>query len=221
MTLASDIQQFREDFLPTLPDGVASGLADGVKKMVVSHAGEHALKPGHVMPSFTLSSATGGIVSSNDLLKTGPLVVSFYRGGWCPYCNLELRALQSILPDIETQRGTLVAISPQLPDGSLSTQEKNKLNFPVLSDTDNIVAQSFGLVIGVPDSIVKLASDMWELDVAKVNGSNQHVLPVPATYVVGQDGVVKFAFVNPDYTKRAEPTEILAALGNMSVAASN
>ena len=166
------------------------------------------------MPSFSLSSATGRVVYSENLLKEGPVVISFYRGGWCPYCNLELKALQNILPEIEKHGGSLLAVSPELPDNSLSTQEKNELEFPVLSDTDNLVARSFGLEIDVPDLIVKLSKDLWELDLTKLNGTEKHILPVPATYVVGSDGLVKYAFVDADYTKRAEPAEILKALEN-------
>ncbi len=214
MTLTNQINEFREEFLPQLPEGVAGKLDEGVQKMLASHGETNALKVGQKMPSFSLSSATGRVVYSENLLKEGPVVISFYRGGWCPYCNLELKALQNILPEIEKHGGSLLAISPELPDNSLSTQEKNELEFPVLSDTDNLVARSFGLEIDVPDLIVKLSKDLWELDLTKLNGTEKHILPVPATYVVGSDGLVKYAFVDADYTKRAEPAEILKALEN-------
>lgn len=214
MTLTNQIKEFRKEFLPQLPQGVAGKLDEGVQKMLASHGETNALKVGQKMPSFSLSSATGRVVYSENLLKEGPVVISFYRGGWCPYCNLELKALQNILPEIEKHGGSLLAISPELPDNSLSTQEKNELEFPVLSDTDNLVARSFGLEIDVPDLIVKLSKDLWELDLTKLNGTEKHILPVPATYVVGSDGLVKYAFVDADYTKRAEPSEILKALEN-------
>lgn len=214
MTLTNQINEFREEFLPQLPQGVAGKLDEGVQKMLASHGGTNALKVGHKMHSFSLSSATGRVVYSENLLKEGPVVISFYRGGWCPYCNLELKALQNILPEIEKHGGSLLAISPELPDNSLSTREKNELEFPVLSDTDNLVAKSFGLEIDVPDLIVKLSKDLWELDLTKLNGTEKHILPIPATYVVGSDGLVKYAFVDADYTKRAEPSEILNALEN-------
>ena len=214
MTLTNQINEFREEFLPQLPEGVAGKLDEGVQKMLASHGETNGLKVGQKMPSFSLSSATERVVYSENLLKEGTVVISFYRGGWCPYCNLELRALQDILPEIEKHGGSLLAISPELPDNSLSTQEKNELEFPVLSDTDNLVARSFGLEIDVPDLIVKLSKDLWELGLTKLNGTEKHILPVPATYVVGSDGLVKYAFVDADYTKRAEPAEILKALGN-------
>lgn len=214
MTLTNQINEFREEFLPQLPEGVAGKLDEGVQKMLASHGETNALKVGQKMPSFSLSSATGRVVYSENLLKEGPAVISFYRGGWCPYCNLELKALQNILAEIEKHGGSLLAISPELPDNSLSTEEKNELEFPVLSDTDNLVARSFGLEIDVPDLIVKLSKDLWELDLTKLNGTEKNILPVPATYVVGSDGLVKYAFVDADYTKRAEPAEILKALEN-------
>jgi len=202
MTLTNQINEFREEFLPQLPEGVAGKLDEGVQKMLASHGETNGLKVGQKMPSFSLSSATERVVYSENLLKEGTVVISFYRGGWCPYCNLELRALQDILPEIEKHGGSLLAISPELPDNSLSTQEKNELEFPVLSDTDNLVARSFGLEIDVPDLIVKLSKDLWELGLTKLNGTEKHILPVPATYVVGSDGLVKYAFVDADYTNK-------------------
>jgi len=219
--LSNDIEKFRADFLPNLPVDVVDALDKGIEEMVASYIDKEVLKKGQVMPSFALTSAMGEAVISNELLIKGPLVISFYRGGWCPYCNLELRSLQNFLPDIKKHGGNLVAISPELPDNSLSTQEKNDLIFSVLSDANNAVAQSFGLVIGVPDSVVKLTKDVWDLDITEVNGTERHILPVPATYVVGQDGVVKYAFVNPNYTKRAEPAEILIALRKIHAIESN
>lgn len=129
MTLTNQINEFSEEFLPQLPEGVAGKLDEGVQKMLASHGETNGLKVGQKMPSFSLSSATERVVYSENLLKEGPVVISFYRGGWCPYCNLELRALQDILPEIEKHGGSLLAISPELPDNSLSTQEKMSLNF--------------------------------------------------------------------------------------------
>jgi peroxiredoxin len=138
-------------------------------------------------------------------------VIAFYRGGWCPYCNLELRALQQALASIQGTGATLVAISPETPDNSLTTQEKNELEFQVLSDRDNQVAREFGLVFRLPASLLPIYED-FGIDLIAHNGNNHFELPIPATYVVRQDGTVKYAFANVDYTKRAEPSEIVNAL---------
>ena len=129
---------------------------------------------------------------SSDKLLQGSVILSFYRGGWCQYCNLELRALQNLLPEFEKSNATLVAISPENPDRSLSTQEKNELKFPVLSDSNNKVARSMGL--------------------AKENDK----VPIPASYVVDTNGIIRFAFVNPDYTQRAEPSNILKSVTSLN-----
>jgi peroxiredoxin len=133
-------------------------------------------------------------VPLSDLLQHGPVVVAFYRGGWCPYCNLELRALQKSLPEIEKLGAQLVAISPQTPDSSLSTQQKDKLRFQVLSDKHSAVARQFGLVFTLPEEIRTIYKGFGH-DLAVRNGDDSFELPFPATYVIGQDRIIRFAFV--------------------------
>lgn len=177
----------------------ASGLADA------------ALSVGDRAPRFTLPDATGQTVALGDLLARGPVILTFYRGGWCPYCNLELRAYQALLPEIEASGATLVAVSPQTPDASLTTQEKKELAFAVLSDEGNAVAREFGLVHTVPAD-VREAYLGFGIDLDGANGDDSGDLPLPATYVIDADGTIRFAFVDADYTKRAEPSEVLASL---------
>ena len=177
----------------------ASGLADS------------ALTVGDAAPTFSLPNASGETVALSDVLASGPVILTFYRGGWCPYCNLELRAYQALLPEIEAAGATLVAVSPQTPDASLTTQEKKDLTFTVLSDEGNAVARQFGLVHTLPADLVA-AYDQFGLDVAGSNGDASGDLPLPATYVIDPDGTIRYAFVDADYTKRAEPSEVLASL---------
>ena len=177
----------------------ASGLADS------------ALTVGDAAPTFSLPNASGETVALADVLASGPVILTFYRGGWCPYCNLELRAYQTLLPEIEAAGATLVAVSPQTPDASLTTQEKKDLTFTVLSDEGNAVARQFGLVHTLPADLVA-AYDQFGLDVAGSNGDASGDLPLPATYVIDPDGTIRYAFVDADYTKRAEPSEVLASL---------
>ena len=140
--------------------------------------------------------------------------MSFYRGGWCPYCNLALRALQNGLGDLVGSGANLVAITPELPDNSLTTSEKNHLEFPVLSDPGNEVGRAFGIVFPIDDEIVvtQLAAGK---DVAALNGADVAEVPLPATYVVGTDRVIRYAFVDADHTRRAEPADVVRAVSDL------
>jgi peroxiredoxin len=189
--------------------------AAAIEAVSASGVAKSALGVGDVSPSFTLPHADGTPVVLSELLHSGPVVLCFYRGGWCPYCNLELRAYQQRLGDIERLGATLIAISPELPDRTLSTKEKNELAFPVLSDHGNAVAQHFRIT-----HLIDPAVSHYQLgngnNVAQINGSAVAEVPVPATYVVDTAGVIRFAFVNADYTARAEPDDVLACLAELA-----
>lgn len=180
-------------------------------KLVEAHIERNALGVGAVAPDFLLPDASGSMVQLSTLLAEGPVVLAFYRGAWCPYCNLQLRAYQRALPQIQARHATLVAISPQLPDGSLTTTEQNDLAFPVLSDVGNKVAQQYGLVFQLDDDVRERYLAM-KIDLEQSNGDTSWQLPMPGTFVIGRDGIIHLAFVHPDYTQRLEPAAILAAL---------
>jgi len=184
---------------------------EAIDNLRKSRVTERALTMGKKMPPFSLPNARGKIIDSNTLLKKGPLIVTFYRGGWCPYCNLQLRDLQSHLGEIQRLGSDLIAISPQTPDNSLSTTEKSNLKFHVLSDKDNQVAREFGLVFKLPDSLKKVYQD-FGIDLTTANGANSWELPVSATYIVGKNGRIQYAFVDVDYKNRAETNAILKQL---------
>ncbi|HEX8299800.1 MAG TPA: peroxiredoxin-like family protein [Rubricoccaceae bacterium] len=170
-----------------------------------------ALKVGDTAPDFALPDASGRTVRLSDLLASGPVVLAFYRGSWCPYCNTELRGLQQALPQVEAARARLVAVSPQTPDSSVSIVERQGLTFPVLSDAGNRVAREFGLVFRVGDD-VREQYRTYGIDLERSNGDASWELPVPATYVVAPDRTITYAFVEADYTRRAAPADIVAAL---------
>lgn len=165
-----------------------------------------------MVKDFTLSNATGQQIVFSDILKEKSIVLSFYRGGWCPYCNMELKALQNVLPEIEANGAQLIAISPELPDKSWTTVEKNGLSFEVLSDVNNEVAKAFNLVFKMPEDLQTLYRDQFKIQVDQHNGNNDYELPLSATYVIGQDGKIKYHFVEERYTVRAEPADIIKAL---------
>jgi peroxiredoxin len=180
-------------------------------ELIASGAAQKALKAGDRLPDFTLSDPDGDKVSSADLLSDGPLVISFYRGVWCPYCNMELQALQEALPQFTALGAKLVAISPQNPVNSRKSVRQNKLTFPILSDPHNDVAAAFGLRFEMQDYLIELYKALKN-DLPAFNGDPSWTLPMPARYVVGQDGIILYAEVNPDYTSRPEPQDMLPAL---------
>ena len=170
-----------------------------------------ALRAGQVFPKFSLPDANGSIVSASQLLKQGPLVVAFYRGGWCPFCNLELNALQLALPEIEAQGGALVAISPEKPEQSAETARRSKLSFHLLTDQRNLFAREVGLVYRLP-AAMQTEFQKKGLLLPVINGDDSWELPIPATYLVGRDGVIVDAFLDADFYHRKDPQELVEEL---------
>ena len=183
-------------------------------ELIASGQAQRARKAGDAAPEFVLRDADGREVSSRDLLARGPLVVSFYRGVWCPYCNMELQALQEALPEIEARGAGLVAVSPQTAPNSRKSQRDNKLTFPILSDVKSEVAHAFGIRFALPDYLVALYKS-FRNDLPAFNDDPAWVLPMPARYVIGTDGVIAYAEVNPDYTQRPDPSELLPVLDRL------
>jgi peroxiredoxin len=211
MSLKSELDLFRVQFLTQAPAEIREAMIRADLSLAASGMADRALKAGERAADFSLPDATGSMVSLGGLLKHGPVVVSFYRGGWCAYCNLELRALQAALPEIRSLGANLVAISPQQPNQSLSTREKNALAFPVLSDIDSNVARAFGIAFDVAEELRPIYARCGHALPDK-NGTDGWVLPIPATYVVDRTGLVALAFVDIDYHHRLEPADIVAAL---------
>lgn len=172
---------------------------------------ERVPRVGDPLPEFELPGVVGTVVSSAEALVGGPIVVTFYRGSWCPYCNIQLQAYQAAMPGIAERGGKLIAISPQLPDESLTTKERNELSFDVLSDVGNVVAKRYGLVFTVPEELREVHRQLGK-ELPKINGDETWELPVPATFVAGRDGRVLLSHVDVDYRRRLEPAAILAAL---------
>ena len=193
-----------------------SGVDDIIKQEKAFEKGKNAIKIGQKAPSFELPDPEGKSISLNSLLEKGPVVITFYRGNWCPYCNLQLRALQARLDDIYALGATLVAISPQVPDGSLTKDEISKMDFIVLSDQDAKVALQYGVAWEVPEFLMEHMRVDRKLDLDKINNGKGNVLPIPATFILGRDGVVTWSYVNVDYRTRSEPDEIIEALKKLS-----
>lgn len=216
MTLQSKLDAFKADFEAgkppyNVPYSVIETMRRATAELIASGAAGRALKAGDKAPAFILTDPDGRPVSSTDLLAKGPLVVSFYRGVWCPYCNMELQALQAALPDFAALGASLVAISPQTAVNSRKSVRQNDLGFPILSDTHNDVAAAFGLRFAMPDYLIELYKGLKN-DLPAFNGDPSWTLPMPGRFVIGQDGTILYAEVNPDYTRRPEPQDMLPAL---------
>lgn len=173
------------------------------------------IKVGEKAPDFELVNIDGQIVRLFTVLENQPVVLMFYRGVWCPYCNMTVKAYQEILPEIERLGATLIAVSPQTPDNSLTMAQKHDLSFYVLSDLGNLAAREYGLVYQLPPELREIYLEL-HFDLTEYNGDETWELPLPGTFVIDQDGIVRYAFAHADYVKRAEPAEILAALEKLN-----
>jgi len=215
MSLKEQLSELKAQNLAQFPEDVKTILLDDLKKLSESGLIEAAPNTGDRLKDVTLPNHRGEVVSLASLREKGPVVVTFYRGGWCPYCNLELLAYQENLPQIKATGATLVAITPELPDESLTTYERNSLEFEVLTDKNSDYAREIGLVFTLPEALRPIYEG-FGVDIEKHNGKGQFDLPLAATFVVDVDGTITFAFVRADYTVRAEPADVTEVLQSLT-----
>jgi len=185
-------------------------------ELISSRIIDQSLKVGNIIPNFILPNAFGQPVELQKLLVSGPVVISFFRGYWCPFCNIELAGLQQALPAIKTLGASIIAISPQTNRHTISTVEKHELTYEVLSDRSNMIARQFGIVFQIPEYLRPVLQEKGHI-LPRYNGDESFELPIPATFVVSPDGKVVYAFVDADYTKRLDPIEIVSILRNIPV----
>jgi peroxiredoxin len=175
----------------------------------------HALKVDQAMPSFMLPNAEGRLVFSDDLLARGPLVVNFFRGDWCPYCTRTLMSLEAALPRIAGAGGQLVALTPDTGRHFAATKRLHRLSYEILSDVDGAIGMQFGVLFRVPELTREMLAG-FGTDLAERHGNDGWFIPIPATYVIDRGGVIRYAFVDVDFTRRAEPDDIVAMLERLS-----
>lgn len=212
MTLQSKLDALKIEFETNIaPPPVVEALHRAVADLIASGAQDRALKAGDIAPVFSLPDPDGNLVSSVDLLAKGALVLTFYRGVWCPYCNFDLQAMEEARQEIEAFGATLVAVSQQTSANSRKSQRDNKLGFPILGDKGGELAAAFGVRWDVPEYLQSIHKAVGA-DISVFNGEDSWTLPMPARYVIGQDGVIQYAEVNADYTQRPEPTEVFPTL---------
>lgn len=208
------ISEYRE----TVPKEIMNTIDAATEALISQGIRYRCIQEGEYVHDFELPDAYGSNVKLSDYLTHGPVVISFYRGGWCTFCNLELKALQDCLAKIRSYGANLIAITPQKPDGTRETLAELGINYPILSDTSNSVANSFGLLFDVPTELRQIYESVFNLDIPNENCSGSYTLPVTATYVVNVDGKVVSASVDENFVNRQEPTEILGVLKKLNEA---
>ena len=217
-TLSDQLAAYRAGWRDRVPTDRQAQMDRHVAHLAASGIDRSAKQIGDRAPAIRLLDQHGAMFDVATLLAKGPVVVTFYRGGWCPFCNLELKAYQAVLPRILAAGASLVAISPEKPDDTVSTAEKNALTFPVLSDIGNATGKAFGVVYTFTDE-VRQVYDGFKLDIPGRNGTpDDWSLPLSATYVIGADGVMLFADTRVDYRERTDPLDVLRVLEQRAAA---
>lgn len=217
-TLEEQLAELRAGSARRWPPERLAAMEAHIAELAGSRFAAAALQPGMKAPAVVLPDQHGNKFDIATSLARGPVVVTFYRGGWCPYCNLELRAYQAILPQLLAAGASLVAISPEKPDDTATTAEKNALRFPVLSDAGQRVGRAFGVVYAFTEALRELYTGLG-LDLpARHATPDEWALPLSATYVLDRDGTILWADLGTDYRRRADPTEVLALLESRKAA---
>ncbi len=215
MRLSAQLDSFQARWRASAGQDIANTISQDNARLLASGMIEHALKAGAPFPDLALSDASGQRLRIYDLLAKGPAIITFYRGGWCPYCSLELRAYQHALAEIQAAGGQLIAISPETPEHSADTAQSNALGFTLLSDAGGQLAAALGIRFEMAAPIIRLYQQFGH-DLPQHNGDGKWSLPIPASYVLDRAGLIRLAFVDPDYRQRLEPAEAIKALQGLA-----
>ncbi|MEM9279332.1 MAG: peroxiredoxin-like family protein [Pseudomonadota bacterium] len=215
MSLQDKLDGFKAQFKTQAPAEAFEAFGRSTQELIDSGQADRALKAGDQVPDFVLTDSDRNDVALKDLLAKGPVVLTFYRGVWCPYCNIELQALEEVVGDIHAKGATLVAISMQGAADSRRSQKDNNLSFPILTDKGGELANKFGIRWTLQDYVVPIHSG-FGVELPKIHGDGQWNLPMPARYVIDTDGTIAYAEVNPDYTRRPEPSDLFPVLDQLA-----
>jgi peroxiredoxin len=218
MLLDERLKALRSKESADTPDNLKAILSTELKALISSGLAKRAVKAGDKAPEFVLPDADGNTVASADLLRQGALVVTFYRGFWCPFCNADLQAVEAAAERIRGFGASLVAISPQTPANSRLSLQENHLSFPILSDKNCELADKFG-IRWLPSQALQGVYRNFGTDVGKFNGDGSWAIPMPARYVIAPDGIVAYAKVNANYTHRPEPGDVCPVLEKLKAGA--
>lgn len=212
MSLHDTLERIRADLEARIPAPALAIMHQATDDLVASGIETGIAQVGTDLPAFQLPDQDGVAQSSGELLAAGPLVITFYRGLWCPYCNADLAHLGSVQAEVEQHGGRLIAISPQQATWSRQVRERNNLAFPILTDAGNAYAAQLGLRFTLPDDLKKLYRDSFKIDLPQYHGEPSWTLPMPARFVVDRQGQITYAEASADYTRRPEPEAMIAAL---------
>lgn len=210
-TLKENIDAYNAAKKERVPAEILTVMAQCTEDLRQEGIEARALHTGDSMPDFELPDQHGNTRRLSDYLAKSPVVLNIYRGGWCPYCNMEMKALHDVLPEIQAQGATLLGLSPETPDRAQATAETAEIDIDILSDQGNRIAEQLGLVFSLPEALRPIYEKIG-IDIPAYNGDDSFRLPVPATYIISQDGEIAYSFINSDYTQRLEPAEIVRAL---------
>ena len=191
-----------------------------VDRLMQFDAGHGAPKPGEAMPPFAMPDEKGQLVTLDELLMKGPLAITFHRGHWCPYCRINTRALAKAQAHIASDGGRLAAIMPERQQYAATFKSEGEVQYPILTDIDNGYALSLNLAIWVGEEMQQILESAGR-HVPDYQGNDAWVMPIPATFVIGQDGLVKACFVDPDYRNRMAIEDLLAAIKSAQTLARN
>ena len=208
MQLEQTLAALRDKFAKIIPDGASAIMESHIESLRKNGAVDQILKPGTKAPAFMLKNQRGEDISSVDLIKHGPLVVSFTRGSWCPFCAAEVRALNEVYDQFRQTGIELVVLSPQSPESARKQATAEKLKFNLLVDKDNEIGNAFGLVYTFPEDLKSVYRNVFKLDIQALNDASGWQLPIPARFVIDGSGVIRDAKADPDYRYRPEPSEV-------------
>ena len=209
--LATQIQQFNIELAAQVPQEVLEAFGKSIEDLKTKNIEEKSIKIGETITNFSLKNAKNEVVNSSDILKNGKMIIAFYRGSWCPYCNLELKTLQEKISEFKEKNATLVAISPQSPDNSLTVIEKHHLTFEVLTDKDNVFAKQLGIVFELQDFVLPYYHALG-IDLSSFNENADNSLPIPAVFVVNESSKIIYKFADANYMNRIDIDELLKTL---------
>lgn len=211
MNLKEELVAFAQQMSENAPQEVLETMGAEIGKLAESGIMNTALKIGDKAPAFELKNSEGDTVSLNTLTEKGAVVISFNRGNWCPFCNIEFKHLQNTVNEIKNAGANLVVISPQLQEKSKELIDQNRLDYPILFDKGNEVSKKFGIVFTLAESLRPIHK-AFEMDIPAHNGDESFTLPVPATFVINRNSEIVFASVNPNWMERTEAHEYLSVL---------
>jgi len=206
--LAPQLDGVYANFQKNGPEDIKAPITKVIDDLTNNYNASQVIKVGEKLPSFKLPDAVGKEQSSDELLAQGPIVITFYRGEWCPFCNIAISGFQKHWESFKAKGVNVVAITPQLPNGTLTMKEKHDLAFPVVTDLHNEYARKLGIVWKQPEAL-RPVFERFGHDLNKENGDDSFELPLPATFLVDKSGTIRNRYFDPNYTKRVEPTTVL------------